>query len=156
LARAARGGAAAADGALVGAPVRDADGQGRRGASRGGRLHRAPVRDLAAPRGLVRRGLAASGRPRPLQGGDRRGRVLLSIPAPAARSTPLVRGPALTGVKRLLISGAAQVLLEEIHGALPGEARGGLVVARGGVVVEPVLGAWIGEHLVLHVVGLQR
>src|SRR5437870_12361543 len=51
---------------------------------------------------------------------------------------------------------AAQVRLEEVHGALPGKARGRFVVARRGVVVEPVLCARIREHLVLHVVGLER
>src|SRR3989454_2284142 len=50
---------------------------------------------------------------------------------------------------------AAQVLLEEVRGALPGEGRRGLVVARSGVVVEAVLRARIGEHLVSHVVGLE-
>src|SRR5258705_4203600 len=49
-----------------------------------------------------------------------------------------------------------QVRLEEVHGALPGQGRGRLVVARRGVVVEPVLRARIREHLVLDVVRLER
>src|SRR5215468_8533744 len=56
---------------------------------------------------------------------------------------------------RNVMSGA-QIRLEEVHGALPGERRRRLVVAGSGVVVEPVLGARILEHLVLHVIGLER
>src|SRR5262249_34694194 len=64
--------------------------------------------------------------------------------APARRAAQATR-PTISG---------AQVRLEEVHGALPGEGRRRLVVARGGVVVEPVLRARILEHLVLHLVGL--
>ena len=51
---------------------------------------------------------------------------------------------------------AAQVFLEEVHGPLPGEGRGCLVIARGGVVVEAVLRARVGEHFVAHVIGVER
>src|SRR4029077_9499613 len=42
----------------------------------------------------------------------------------------------------------ADVLVEEVHRARPGELGGRLVVARGRVVVEPVLGARIDVRLV--------
>src|SRR4051812_44498364 len=61
------------------------------------------------------------------------------------------RERALTAVRA-----GREVLLEEGQRALPGQRGGGLVVARGGVVVEPVLGARVLEHLVLHVVRLER
>src|SRR5690348_7156541 len=49
------------------------------------------------------------------------------------------------------ISGV-EVAMEEFHGALPRELRGGLVVARGGVVVEAVLRVRIHVAVVLDVV----
>src|SRR5476649_1217454 len=51
---------------------------------------------------------------------------------------------------------AAEVLLEEVHGALPGQGRRGFVVARGGVVVESVLRPRIDEQLEFDVVGFER
>src|SRR3982751_2308468 len=49
-----------------------------------------------------------------------------------------------------------QVFLEEGDRARPGELRCGLVVARGGVVVEAVVHVGIDEGLVPHIVRLQR
>src|SRR5438874_6936506 len=46
-------------------------------------------------------------------------------------------------------------LFRSVHCALPGEGCRSLVVARSGVVVEAVLRARIGEHLVSHAVGLE-
>src|SRR5262245_11784279 len=50
--------------------------------------------------------------------------------------------------------GLNQILLEKRDGAVPGELGRGFVVARGGVVVEAVLGAGVGVDLVLHAGGL--
>src|SRR5207247_3964187 len=55
-----------------------------------------------------------------------------------------------------LYSGSAQVLPEERDGALPGELRGRLVVARGGVVVEAVLRSRIDERFVFRAIRFQR
>ena len=49
-----------------------------------------------------------------------------------------------------------QVFLEMRDCALPGKLGGFLVVAFGGVVVEPMPCSGIGLHHVIHVVGLER
>src|SRR5690349_7323611 len=80
--------------------------------------------------------------------GPSRTRAVARRPAPGVQGKALEEGAAPGPLERLevpgsLLDSSAQVLLEEVHGALPGQVRRRLVVARGGVVVEAVLRARI-------------
>jgi hypothetical protein len=89
------------------------------------------------------------------------------FPHPARGDTPRrdigmedSRLEAIDGIRidRMGIDGigmSAQVLVEEIDGALPGQLCGSLVIARRGIVVEAVMSARIGIGGVIDMIGLQ-